>query len=72
MQSPSFLRLSCVEDEKYLICSQKLDDERKPYNFGKKGWRTLKLQSANWQKIIFPKEMIIPTAQMCMKKLQFR
>ena len=29
MQSHSFLRLSCVEDKKYVICSQNLDDERK-------------------------------------------
>ena len=50
MQSPSFLRLSCVEDKKYVICSQNLDGERKPYNFGEAGWRTLKLQGANWQK----------------------
>ena len=69
MQSPSFLRLSCVEDETYLIYSQNLDDERKPYNFGEKKWKTLKLQARNWQKI-FPKEMIITTAQMCMIKLK--
>ena len=47
MESPSLLRLSCVEDKKCLICSQNLDDESKPYNFGKRGWRTLKLQGAN-------------------------
>ena len=31
-----------------------MDDETKPYNFGEKGWRTLKLQAANWQKINIP------------------
>ena len=54
MQSPSFLRLTCMEDDKCLICSQNLDEERKPYNFGEKGWRRLKLQATNWQKISIP------------------
>ena len=31
-----------------------MDDERKPYNFGEKGWRALKLQAANWQKNNIP------------------
>ena len=31
-----------------------MDDERKPYKFDKKGWRTLKLQGANCQKINIP------------------
>ena len=38
------------DDGKCLICSQNLDDEREPSSFGEKGWRTLKLQGANWQK----------------------
>ena len=62
MQSPSFLRLSYVEDKKYLICSQNLDEKKRPYNFDENGWRKLA------KKIIFPKEMITPTAQMCVKK----
>ena len=56
MQPPSFLRLTFVEDEKRPICSQNLDGERKPSNFGEKGSRTLKLQCTKWQKIYIPKK----------------
>ena len=55
MQSPSFLRLSYVEeDKKYLICSQNLDEKKRPYNFDENGWRKLKLQATNWQKNNIP------------------
>ena len=43
MQSPSFLRLSYVEDKKYLICSQNLDEKKRPYNFDE-------TDGENWQK----------------------
>ena len=45
MQSPSFPRLSCVEDEKCLICSQNLDDEREPYSFGEKRVENIEITS---------------------------
>ena len=54
MQAPSFLRLSCVEGKKCLMCSQNFDDKRKSYDFGENEWRTLKLQAANWQKVNIP------------------
>ena len=63
MQSPSFWHLSCVEDTKCLTYIQNLDDEKKPYTFGEKWWRTLKLQGANCQNMISPREIIIATAQ---------
>ena len=46
--------MSGRREVKCLICSQNLDDERKPYNSGEKGWKTLKLHDVNWQKNNIP------------------
>ena len=51
---PSFLHLSCVECEKCVICSQNLEEERKPCISGEKGLKTLTLKAAYCHKIKIP------------------
>ena len=57
-----------MEDEKCLICSQ-IQTTKEDYKIlVKKGGENCKLLIV--KKLIFPKEMIITTAQMCMKELR--